>query len=180
MDSIDIRCRFNAPNELVTPVINTNTFSTIFITNSIDEADPIKVNVSPNATGIFKPETDPNQGSYPFKYVTRKVTLAKPATDLRIAFDAYKDSSADFDVYVKTQEQYDTSNIDDVAWRLVATPQKTHSSNLEDRIEYELTTSENVDGWADTFISFKLKIVGKSTNPAKPPIFKNLRIIAFT
>lgn len=180
INSIDLNCTFKTSGSYVTPVINTTTMSTIFVSNSVGNASATTIDVKPNAVGRYKPETDPSQGTSEYKYVTREVTLAKPATDLRVVFDAYKDISADFDVYVKTKVQFDTTNLDDYEWMLFNIGDKTNSSNLADRVEYTLNASEMVGAWPSDFISFKLKIVGKTSNPAKPPMFQSLRVVAFT
>ena len=55
------------------------------------------------------------------------------------------------------------------------------SVDLTDFTEHDLLTSENVPGWtSEPFVAFKIKLVGRTQNSCKPPIFKNLRVIALT
>lgn len=181
--SVVVNGRFTWDDIYITPVFNLNTFSTIFVNNIVDDAKPETINVKPNSVGRYLAETDPSKGSHSYKYVTKTIQMSKPAVDMRIAFDVFKDYEADFDIYIKTKEQYNTDQIDDYPWELLTVPTKKHSSNLKDRIEYEITASESMDplDWDDrSFDTFKLKIVGRTTNPSKPPLFKNLRIVAFT
>lgn len=178
--SVTVNGVLQAASADVSPVVNIESFSMIAVSNHVGVEDQSIIDVSPNSVGRFVAETDPNLGSHAYKYVTKKITLAKPAVEVKILFDVYKDVNADFDVYIKTQAQYNTDNIDDYDWKLVPIPSKPHSVNLEDRIEYDLNCSGVVSGWPNEFIAFKVKIVGRSTNPAKPPLFKNLRIIALT
>lgn len=160
------------------PVVNTRSWSVVLVTNKIDteeqEAD------GPNAAGRYVAETDASQGTHAFKYVTKTVTLAQPAVDLKIAIGVYRDADADFDIYVKTLEQYAATGIDDELWRLVDIPLKSVSANLTEVVEYNLNASDVVAGWAGEFIAFKIKVVGRTFNPAKPPTFESLRVIAFT
>ena len=163
----------------LTPVVNIESFSLTTISNRVDIEDQRVHTDWPSTVGRFTPETDPALGSHAYKYVTRLVTLAKPAMDLKIMFDAYKDYNADFDIYVKTQAQYNTDDIDEYPWQHVSVV-KPHSVNLEDRIDYDINCSHLTSDWKESFISFKVKLVGRTSNPAKPPLFKNLRIIALT
>lgn len=181
--SVIVNGKFTWEDIYITPVFNENTFSTIFVNNRIDNAEQSVIDVKPNSVGRYLPETDPANGSHSYKYVTRTISLAKPANDLRIAFDVFKDVESDFDVYIKTREQYSLDEIDDYNWEMLPIAVKKHSSNLLDRTEYEITASEVMDplDWSDrTFDTFKLKLVGRTTNPAKPPLFQSLRIIAYT
>lgn len=178
--SVTVNGTLQAASINVTPVVNIESFSLTAVSNHVGVEDQTLVDISPNAVGRFVAETDANLGSHAYKYVTKKITLAKAATEVKIMFDVYKDVNADFDVYIKTQEQYSSDSIDSYPWKLVPISSKPHSVNLEDRIEYDLNCSGVVAGWPSDLISFKVKIVGRTTNPAKPPLFKNLRIIALT
>lgn len=143
-------------------------------------------NVEPNSAGRFVAETDPLKGTEVYKYVTRNVNLANPASDLMIYVDYYKDQNADFDIYVKKLPVYGDAKPDTYPWLKVNIESKKNSQNLDDFIELEARCSDLVDGWKDAndddiqFITYKVKIVGKARNTARPPLFKNLRAIAVT
>ena len=51
-----------------------------------------------------------------------------------------------------------------------------------DMIEYEFTASEFASKWVQDFefIAYRVKIVGRSDNSSKPPMFEKLRVIAIT
>lgn len=184
--SVEIASTFVSKNPLVSPVIDTSTFSFTGVSNRVDFITPASFNVIPNAAGRFVAETDPLNGSDVYKYVSAGVTLANPAADLMIYVDYLKDRHADFDIYVKKITPFDGTTFDASPWKLVSIPEKKNSQTMDDWIELELKCSDLVAGWKDgsdndiTFTGFKLKIVGKSQNPAKPPFFSALRAIAVT
>lgn len=171
---------FISASERVSPVLNTGIANLIMVTNKVGGELQSESDVEPNSVGRWKDETDAANGSHDYKYVTQQIILARPASDLLIAFDVFKDKDADFDVYIKTKAQYSQDNIDDYEWKKVNIATKRHSVNLEDRIEYELTCSELVTNMTTPFIAFKVKIVGRTMVPSRPPLFQSLRCIAFT
>lgn len=180
--SIVSTCLFkNYPTEYVSPVVNASAFSSILITNNIDFEDANIINVAPNAAGRFIPETDPTNGTSAYKYPTVIARLQNPAEDLRVLFDAYCDVNAEFDIYVKFFGPSDSGSIDDKPWQKFKLKDFVPSVDLSDMKEHDLITHDDMPGWVnEPFIAFKLKIVGRSHNSCKPPIFKNLRIMAVT
>ncbi len=184
--SVEVVATLATSNPNVSPMVNLDSFSITTVSNRVEAISPATFNISPNASGRLVPETHGFLGSEQYKYVTRPVLLANPANDLMIYFDVYKDKNADFDVYVKRITPYETDDIDSVGWMLVNGLQKNYQSvDLTDRIEYEIKCSELVSGWLDgsdfiPFTGFKVKIVGRTTNSAKPPTFRSLRAIAVT
>lgn len=192
-----INASFESQSEWLSPVINTDTFSIVTVSNRIEWVADGQMNIEPNSIGRYRPECDPMNGSENFKYVTKTVNLKNPATDLVIAYDVYKDINSDYDIWIKVVAPYEGVDIDLKRWMRVVGIDKTHhSSDLTDRVDTELTmsslkveeytsnTSFVLKDWTEfsdaQFSSFKLKIVGKSKNSAKPPIFQSLRVIAVT
>jgi hypothetical protein len=188
---------FTSPSEYISPVINTDTFSITTISNRVEWVTSDQLAVEPNASGRYKSESDPMNGSENYKYVTKSINLKNPASDLVIAFDVYKDINADFDLWIKIVAPYEGVDIDTKRWMKVDGLEKTHHSvDLTDRVEYELTMSNmqvavyttdtmfTLEDWEDVvgdgFSSFKIKIVGKAKNPATPPLFQSFRAIAVT
>jgi hypothetical protein len=181
--SIKVTCNFKTSNKLLSPVVNVESFSLIGVANRVGFADPAVMAVSPNATSQFSPETDPVNGSEVFKYVTRNAVLRNPALDAKILVDVYKPQDTDFDIYIKILHPWENIDIDTKNWTLIEGVWKDFISNsLLDYREVEFTLSElmpNVFGTKE-FSTFKVKIVGRSKNPANPPMFKRFRIIAIT
>ena len=184
--SAEIIATFTSENPLLSPVIDTSTFSLTGVANRVDFIAADTFNVVPNASARFVAETDPLNGTSIYKYVSAGVTLANPAADLMIYLDCYKDQNADYEVYVKKITPYGDATFDSSPWLLVNFTDKKNSQTVDDWVEIELRCSELVTGWRDgndddiTFTGFKIKIVGKSKNPAKPPLFGSLRAIAVT
>lgn len=180
--SADITLSFLSQSSFLTPVVNTDSFSMITVSNRVSDESETKRNVEPNATGRFIDETK-TLGSYVYKYVTKKVMLKDSAQELKIYVDVYKDVNSDFDVYVKPIEVHETNSENAVDWIKIDTIDKTISSNgVNDMVEYEITSSEDASKWREglEFIAYRVKLVGKTSNPAKPPLFDNLRTIAVT
>ena len=179
--SIDARLKFTSLSPYLSPVINSDSFSIITVSNRVDEHIEVKRKVTPNADNQFKPET--GVGNAAFKYVTKKVMMKNPAQDVKIYVDIYRDVTSDFDIYIKVIEAHETAVEDSIPWLRVDNVDKTRSSNgIGDKLEYEFTGSQDCSAWKQgvEFIGYRVKIVGKTTNKAKPSIFETLRTIAVT
>lgn len=172
---------FKSKSPYISPVLNLDSFSSVLVSNRVESIDLAKYNSEPNTTR-FVPETHPTDGSESYKYVTQRVLLKKSALDLRILLDVYCEQEADFDIYIKTLTAYDSNNDDNVGWVLCDKYSKNKfSAGYTDFIEYDIQGSTSATNWVnEEFISFRIKLVGRSTNSSKPPIFKNLRAIAVT
>lgn len=178
---VNAKCRLTSP--YVSPVFNLDSFSVTTISNRIENLNETNFNVSPNANDRFVPETHPMNGSSIYKHISHKVMLENPASDMKILFDVFCTNESDFDIYVKlitAQNNVDDSTIE---WVKVNNfTKKRFSNNLTDTIEYDVTLSENVIDWVEDveYISYRVKLVGRSDNSSKPVIFQNLRAIAIT
>lgn len=197
-DSRNVKAKgaFKSLNQWTSPVINTDSFSITTVSNRIEWMTSEQIQVEPNATGRFHGESDPMNGSENYKYVTKTINLANPASDLVIAYDIYKDINADYDLWIKLVAPYEGVDIDTKKWMRVIGLNKTHhSADLTDRVEYEITMSKmqlgvysndtvfvthDWDEVVEEFSSFKVKIVGRAKNPALPPLFQSFRCIAVT
>ena len=179
--SVKLRAQMTSKGTNVSPVINMNTLSTMFISNHVGKAIQSEIAVNPNPDTRFFAESSVS-GSESYKYVTRSIKLEKPASDLTIAFDVYKDKDADFDVYYKVVYTHSNDDIELVDWIQIPVVTKRNSVDLDDRVEYELLASDIFGSqWSGKeFHTFKIKLVGKADNTAKPPLFKNFRAIALT
>ncbi len=177
--SIEVTANFDRKTKYVSPVINMDSFSATLVSNRVGNYTKASYEVEPKRTYV----EETGQGVQEYKHITVNALLQDSASDLRILFDAYKDVNADFDVYVKVISPYETRTNDDVEWIHLDLIQKTRSSNnLGDMIEYEFTASEFASKWVQDFefIAYRVKIVGRSDNSSKPPMFEKLRVIAIT
>jgi len=192
--SIEVKATFNTSDKNSSPVVNMDTFSATTISNRVEwqtKANLTSIPVDPTNPGWYA-EEDVSNGTEIYKYVTRPVNLVNAANDLHIYLDAYKDLHADFDVYIKVLPVYASGSIEAQPWIKANLLSKPRSSvDTRDLVEYKIVASEhcgpylfegtNYPGWtADPFTSFKIKLVGRSKNSSKPPMFESLRIIAVT
>tara|TARA_E500000331_G_scaffold132870_2_gene129957 strand:- start:3840 stop:9347 length:5508 start_codon:yes stop_codon:yes gene_type:complete len=121
-------------------------------------------------------ETDNTGGTSIAKHVTRPVILEADAVGLRMILASNRPNGSDFKVYYKAVT--DDVSFDNVKW-------------VEQVRENDLPKDENPDTYRDytyliggqggnlpPFSKFMIKIVMFSTNNAKVPKFKDLRVIA--
>ena len=178
--SIKVTSGFMTSDENISPVIDCSTFSFTGVSNRVEFITPESYNIDPNEANRFIPETSPLNGTEQFKYVTQTVKLENSASDLVIYFDYYKDVNADFEVYVKTIPVYNAKDEGLIEWKQVKIENKKNAADLSGKTECKVTCSKAVAGWVEEFAAFKVKIVGKAKNSAKPPIFYDFRAIAVT
>lgn len=195
--SIEVTGTFGTTSEFSSPVINLDSFSITTISNRVEMMDREALRSIPVGEPTWVAEEDMVNGTESYKYVTRTVNLAAPANDIHIYLDVYKDLQADFDVYIKRVSVHESNSIEQLPWMKVTGLMKNRSStDLTDFIEYHIIASEHIvpysddgndyPGWLDgngepePFTAFKVKLVGKTRNSAKPPLFRALRIIAVT
>lgn len=179
--STQLVMKFVTGNRRISPVINLDTVTLTGISNNIGWITKEKFNVSPNAADRLVSETKDN-GSESYRYLTNKVTLKNPASDIKIYADVYKDVDADFDIYVKYGNGESIKD-ESTPWVLLDKVNKDKiSSGVNQFIEYEVTLSGDSTAYnaSTEFIWFRTKLVGRAKNSAKPTMFKNLRVIAVT
>ncbi len=177
--SATISINMSTLNPDVSPMIDMQRASMFLIHNHIDQQDSANaplIAAQHNTPIFFADETNPVGGSHIGKHIVRPVTLTEQAIGLKVLIAANRPSVADFDVYYKVAQEGE--NFDDLNW-------------VEIGKEDELPSDENPlifrdytyivggqGGLSTPFTKFTLKIVMKSLNSAKPPIFRDLRVIA--
>ena len=181
--SIKLNVTLSSENADVSPVIDMGRSSFLATTNRLNSIDSI-TDIYPQ--DLFDPSTDPLGDDNSAIYLTKKVTLENPATAIKVAFAAYRHSSAEIELYFKILRSDDASEFDDLSYEPFNTDgspdnsvkSSTDKNNFQ---EYEYTAGVTDDGIGsplDEFISFQIKIVMKGTNTAEPPRLKDLRAIA--
>ena len=183
---------FYTASDLDSPILNLNTFALRGLANRVDSFSEQSYNTEPNAVR-FIPETDPDSGIALYKYVTKMVALSNPASDLRLYIDVHKPKYSDFQLFIKYQEPWDFTDIDEIPW----IPIENDSTEVITRVWRDFTCDEGEyrevsvqlskilpatfgEQEKKLFSKFKLKIVGRTSNPAQPPLFRALRVIAVT
>lgn len=124
----------------------------------------------------YVPETQKSGGSAGAKYITRKITVDDPAVALRLLFTAVVMDKSEIDIYYKKQGPYDTELFSNKPWVLLDEPDSfvPLSENINDFRDYEFTKEFNE---SEEFVSIAIKIVMKSVDSTRVPIFDNLRVI---
>ena len=115
------------------------------------------------------------------KYVVRRINLENPASSIKLLADANIPSEANFEIYYKLGNA--NSDLEGQVWTKFTRPfniNKEDDRNIFSEIELDIT---DVDGNGNPldlpeFTAFTIKIVMLSTNGARVPRFKNLRLIA--
>ena len=174
----------------LSPAIDLDNASCVFVNNRTNA--PVTNYATDFRVNSF--QDDPNR----FIYVTKNVVLENPATSLQVLLDAYVQEACDIRVFFALNQDLPLretvfipfpgyNNIDPTG----ATISNTNNDGRPDQrvptrdtvlaeptpeyfSEYKFT-SENLDPYS----SYRIKIVGSSTNGAVVPQIKNLRVISF-
>jgi hypothetical protein len=185
--TLSISMESNDPN--LSPVVDTANAALIFSRNRLNS--PIGDYVYDSRSNLLF--GDPHSAVY----VSNRINTAQPATSLRVYLSAYRDSSADFRVLYRlfsvgsdnVSQVYELfpgyDNLKDLdgdgfgdtlidKTLNTGNPDALVKASRDDEfVEYQYT-ADNLD----QFTGFVIKIVMSGTNEAKPPRFKDLRVIA--
>ena len=173
----------------ISPMIDLNHSSVVFVSNRVD-GKITDFATDPRVVGI--PE-DPNS----MLYVTKNVTLENPATSLKVFLDAYVATSSDVRLFYALDQDVSAketkfkpfpgiNNIDtygnviDISLadgtpdtKKEKSDKLTQTPAVNDFTEYKFTMDN-----LPPFKSFRLKLIGTSSNQACVPQFRNLRALA--
>ena len=171
----------------VSPIIDLQkcnfTMQNFQIDNQVDSAGE-SGNAVQNKPFFFVPETNPESGSSPSKQITKPVVLDIAASGIKVLVDINKPPSASFDLYYRLANGDD--DIYGVTW-ILATPDNSPPDDKFEALTYDplnLFYSEyryllgGINGTLDSFTSFQLKVVMKTTNTCEIPVIGSIRAIA--
>ena len=173
----------------ISPAVDLNQTSIIFTTNRVNE--PISnYAVDPLVNGTLN---DPNR----FFYVTRNVVLENPASAISVFLDAYVPLAADIRCFYAVNQD---GPVDDVIFvpfpgfgnfqsnGSIASQGKSNGSPDLDVPKVDLVTPKpNISAYKEykfsvdqlpSFKSFRIKVIGTSTNQATVPMIRNFRAIS--
>ena len=174
----------------LSPIIDLNHSAMIFTTNRVNRVTSDYVN-------NFEVKTIREDGNN-FYYVTKIIEMQNPATSIEVYIDAYIHNSADVRSFYTLNPVTDTldtiftpfpgySNIEPngvvLNNNLNDGSSNTKISKVDSFIpvtsgslfrEYKFSVDK-----VNPFKSFRIKLIGTSTNQAFPPMIRNLRIIAY-
>ena len=175
--SATIKVDMTSTSTYVSPVLDMQRASLWLTHNRIDNQDSNGSSLSNINTPInLVVETDKTGGTHLSKHITRPVTLAASAVGLKIILAANRPSVSDFEVYFKAIS--DDASFDETNWvevqKETVLPSDENPGIFRD---YEFIVG-GPGGLSVPFNRFIIKIVMKSSNNAKVPQFKDLRVIA--
>ena len=175
--SATIKVDMTSTSAYVSPVLDMQRASLWLTHNRIDNQDSNGSSLSNINTPVnLVVETDKTGGTHLSKHITRPVTLAASAVGLKIILAANRPSVSDFEVYFKVIS--DDASFDETNWvevqKETILPSDENPGIFRD---YEYIVG-GPGGLSVPFNRFILKIVMKSSNNAKVPQFKDLRVIA--
>ena len=169
--SVELRATIDTIRADVSPVIDTQRCSLTTIHNRIDK-QASGATTGFNVPLFFTAETEPQGGSHISKHITRPITLLEDGVNLKVIFNSRRPAEADFEVYFRTANE--GVNIHEQPYTLMPleSPVGADESNF---LEYRYNAHPNE---IEAFNQYQIKIVFRSTNSSKPPLFKDLRVIA--
>ena len=187
--SLTLTVAMQSNDSNLSPVIDTSNMAMVFGRYKLN--NPVSNYVYDNRVNLVK--GDPHSGIY----VSKRVDLSQPATSLKVYLTAYRDSTSDFRVLYRLFKP-DSDNISqnynlfpgydnlidlngDGFGDIVIDPFQntgnpdafTRSSVEGEFLEYQYTVDN-----LEQFTGFAIKIVLSGTNEARPPKFKDIRVIA--
>lgn len=159
---------------------NSYTFTVETSATPANDSDTVAIEYS-NTNHKYVPENMPSGGSVIAKYLTRKISVVDAAVGVKIYLTAVLQDKADFEIWYRKQSPADTSLFTDLPWEKFDVPDLfvPLSTSIGDFKDYEFSKDFFLeDGITpDEFTSIAVKIVMKSTDSTRVPIFDNIRII---
>ncbi len=121
----------------------------------------------------FIPETNSDSGTAVAKYVSSMFTLEETSIGFKLLFTASKQDRSNIEIYYKIQGPYNTELFKDIEYVLLedADTFVPTSESLYDFREYEYTVD------TEDFINIAVKVVMKSYDSTRVPVFDDFRII---
>lgn len=175
--SVDIQLTIETGFSTVSPALDLQRVSLWTINNDIDKQDSASTSGF-NVPIVYSPETAAYGGSSLAKHITRIVTLEETAVGIKVYLAANRPASTDFQLFFRT------ANSDEVIQDKDYILATELTNNSPDESEYVFKDYEyligGLGGQLLPFNSFQLKIVMRSTNSTKVPVFRDLRVIALS
>ena len=187
--SLSMPVTLSSANSRVSPVIDTQRMSMVAVANKVNVIDSSS-DVYP--TSIYKAMTEPEGDNNAAIYLTKKITLKNAATSIRVILDANREDAASIKVLYKILRPDDAFDFDEIDYKFFNDDGTVAGSGGPDVVvnpslslsqfnEYEYTAGVTDDGIGtplDDFITFQIKIVMRTTNSARPPKIRQLRVLA--
>ena len=159
-ESISVQATLESSNSNVSPYIDTKRFSFIATENRVNNLED--------------DNNEPESDNALARYLTKPVELVNPANEISVFFDANRPPSASIDVYYKVKPIGSGVRFSDQDWvKFEGDVIPTANENYNSFSEYSFNHTFNED-----FNIYAIKIVMRSTNEARVPRIRDLRVIA--
>lgn len=175
--SLDFRVNLSTIDSNVSPMIDTQRMSMTLCDNIIDKQDSAINSAAFNTPLVFGSEDSAAGGSSAARHFTRVVELEEDAVGLKILLSANRPNEADFQIYFRTA----TSDEDIRTKNFTLAPAENvipSSESKEVFRQYTYLIGGTGGNLIPAFTKYQIKIVMRSTNQAKVPLIRDLRIIA--
>ena len=175
--SLNVAINLNSSDTSVSPMIDMQRASASLINNIIDR--PATVATSGfNSQLNFVAETGASGGSSASKHIMSPVELEQDAVGLKITLSANRPSTSDFQVYYRTAS--DDEIISEQDYNLLVEETNNPSDEVPSVYREYRYLAGGQGGDLNSFTQFQIKIVLRTTNSAKVPTIKDLRVIALS
>lgn len=179
--SVQINVIMNSGNANVSPMVDLQRCNLVAINNLIDRQAAAPT-FGYNVPNTYIAETEPSGGTHMAKHITPPITLANPATGIKVFLAANRPSGSFIDLYYRTNTSNDSAEgiLFNANWILhePVSPVRTDDTTSVFR-EYEYLIGGD-DGLDKSFESLQFKIVMTSTNSSKVPQIRDFRSIALS
>ena len=175
--SLEVAVNVKSIDSNVSPMIDLQRASMTGIAYNVDRQSN-SATTGFNVPFNFVNETSATGGSSASKHITRQITLAQDAVGAKVIFSANRPAASDFQLFFRTATG-DEVLIDQP---FVLQPEETNNPSDENRTvfrEYQYLIGGQ-GGDLPAFTQMQFKIVFRSTNMARIPVIKDLRVIALS
>lgn len=173
---------------LVTGVFNNG--KTIAVSSTLLATSTTADSITIRQYNDFTEELTTESGNAEAKFITKVVNLRIPASQIKLILETCVPNAADFDVYYKTGAA--GTDFNTITWNRFVAPNQPNAlssyatlvksdvrNNFTD-VEFNISSFDSTGTPIDLtqFTAFQIKLVMRSSNAARVPQFRNLRVIA--
>ena len=174
--SLEINVNMTSSSNNVSPMIDLQRTSATLVNNIIDK-QASSTTARFNVPLAFVAETEP-RGSHAATHISRVINLDTDSVGLRILLEANVPEVCDFQLYFRTGTSDEVLSEKNYT---LATPENTLPKDNNTNIFREYRYLIGGQGGSMTaFTKYQVKIVMRSTNQARVPLFQSLRVIALS
>lgn len=186
--SLSISLDLSTSDDRITPAIDVDQMSMVLISNRVNEPVSDYAN-DPRVDSVL---TDPNK----FMYVTRPIILENPGTSIQVYLDAYLTEDSDVRAFFAIDQEGSAQDVIFTPFpgsnNFASNGSVINFNNSDGSPDQPTTKSDmkiqdpavnmyreykfSIDN-LPAFGSFRIKLIGTSTNQASPPMIRNFRTI---